>query len=91
MTALMAFGASIFSLCPVHYSTVLHIIHTKIIEIYSLLILTSFYDLGHIFFIENETELNKKDLVGLSNIAVASGTSTPDFVVKRIAKYLTSI
>ena len=44
-----------------------------------------------VFFIENETELNKKDLSGLSNIAVASGTSTPDFVVKRIAKYLTSI
>ena len=44
-----------------------------------------------VFFIENEDELNKKDLIGLSNIAVASGTSTPDFVVKRIAKYLTSI
>ena len=44
-----------------------------------------------VFFVENEDELNKKDLLGLSNIAVASGTSTPDFVVKRIAKYLTSI
>lgn len=44
-----------------------------------------------VFFVENEDELNKKDLIGLSNIAVASGTSTPDFVVKRIIEYLTSI
>ncbi len=38
--------------------------------------------------ISNETEINKKDLIGLSHIAISSGASTPKEVIERVKKVL---
>ncbi len=44
-----------------------------------------------IFFIQNKNDLNKKDLLGLSNVAIISGTSSPKYILEEIRDYLLSL
>ena len=44
-----------------------------------------------IFMIQNKNDINKKDLLGLSSILIASGTSTPSFILEEIKGYLETI
>lgn len=41
-----------------------------------------------VFLIENETQINKKDLLGLSHIAISSGASTPKETIEQIKSKL---
>ena len=43
-----------------------------------------------ILYVQNKDEVNKKDLIGLSRIAIISGTSSPRYILEEISDYLLS-
>ena len=49
---------------------------------------TKLYPNKKVFLIQNASEINKKDLIGLSHIAISSGASTPKEIINEIKNKL---